>query len=57
MLKDIPKAKIIAEVQRVANLVNMEEHLATKCKHYSGGMKQRIFSSSSLIRKPATAFI
>ena len=52
LLKDISKAKITAEVQRVANLVNMEEHLTTKCKHYSGGMKQRILVAQALLGKP-----
>lgn len=52
MLKDIPKAKITAEIQRVANLVNMEEHLTTKCKHYSGGMKQRILVAQALLGNP-----
>lgn len=52
LLKDIPKSKIATEVQRVAKLVNMEEHLTTKCKHYSGGMKQRILVAQAMLGNP-----
>lgn len=52
MLKDIPKSSIKQEVSRVAKLVNMEEHLSTKCKHYSGGMKQRILVAQALLGSP-----
>ena len=52
LLKDIPKTKITLEVQRVARLVNMEKHLMTKCKHYSGGMKQRILVAQALLGNP-----
>ena len=52
LLKDIPKAKIATEVQRVAKLVNMEEQLMTKCNHYSGGMKQRILVAQALLGSP-----
>ena len=52
LLKDIPKALIDEEVMRVANCVNMAEHLHKKCKTYSGGMKQRILVANALLGNP-----
>lgn len=52
LLKDIPKTKIRMEVSRVAQCVNMEDHLHQKCKTYSGGMKQRILVANALLGNP-----
>lgn len=52
LLKDIPKKEIKEEVQRVAELVNMQSYLMRKCKTYSGGMKQRILVAQALIGHP-----
>lgn len=52
LLKDIPKKDIDDEVQRVAKLVNMQEHLTKKCRAYSGGMKQRLLVAQALLGNP-----
>lgn len=52
ILKNIPKKEISKEVDRVAQLVNMQEHLYKKCRSYSGGMKQRILVAQALLGKP-----
>lgn len=52
LLKDIPKQKIQTEVERVAQCVNMQEHLHQKCKTYSGGMKQRMLVANALLGNP-----
>lgn len=52
LLKDIPKVEIPKEVERVAKMVNMEKSLKIKCKHYSGGMKQRILVAQALLGNP-----
>lgn len=56
ILKNIDKKKIAEEVQRVAQLVNMQAHLQKKCKAYSGGMKQRILVAQALLGKPKLLF-
>lgn len=53
LLKDLPKADIPNEVQRVAKLVNMQDQLSKKCKAYSGGMKQRMLVAQALLGKPS----
>lgn len=52
LLKNIPKKEISKEVDRVAELVNMQSHLLKKCHSYSGGMKQRILVAQALLGKP-----
>lgn len=52
ILKNIKKSKIKEEVDRVAHMVNMQEHLKKKCKTYSGGMKQRILVAQALLGNP-----
>ncbi|MFR1598783.1 MAG: ATP-binding cassette domain-containing protein, partial [Coprobacillus cateniformis] len=52
LLKDIPKKEIQQEVQRVAQLVNMQDHLTKKCRAYSGGMKQRLLVAQALLGNP-----
>ena len=52
LLKKIPKKEVAKEVERVAYLVNMQDHLFKKCKEYSGGMKQRILVAQALLGKP-----
>lgn len=51
LLKKIPKKEVAKEVERVAYLVNMQDHLFKKCKEYSGGMKQRILVAQALLGK------
>lgn len=52
LLKGIPKKEIPKEVERVSDLVNMNEQLSKKCKAYSGGMKQRILVAQALLGNP-----
>lgn len=52
ILKNIPKKDICIEVQRVAQLVNMQDHLQKKCRSYSGGMKQRLLVAQALLGEP-----
>ena len=53
LLKGIEKKKLKSEVNRVAQLVNMEKFLKQKCKTYSGGMKQRILVAQALFNNPS----
>lgn len=52
ILKNIDKKRMVEEVERVAKIVNMQEHLSKKCKTYSGGMKQRILVAQALLGCP-----
>lgn len=52
LLKNINRKDIPKEVQRVAEMVNMQEELSKKCKAYSGGMKQRILVAQALLAHP-----
>lgn len=52
LLKDIEKTQIDTEVQRVAKLVNMQDHLLQRCITYSGGMRQRMLVASALLGSP-----
>ncbi|MDR2533052.1 MAG: ATP-binding cassette domain-containing protein [Oscillospiraceae bacterium] len=51
-LKDIPKKRIRAEVERVASLVNLTDRLRDRLSGYSGGMKQRVLIASAIIGDP-----
>ena len=53
LLKGIEKKKLKNEVNRVAQLVNMDKFLKQKCKTYSGGMKQRILVAQALFNNPS----
>ncbi len=53
LLKGIEKKKLKNEVNRVAQLVNMDKFLKQKCKTYSGGMKQRILVAQALLNNPS----
>lgn len=52
LLKNIKRKDIPEEVQRVAEMVNMQQELSKKCKAYSGGMKQRILVAQALLGHP-----
>lgn len=52
LLKNISKPQIQKEVARVAQLVNMQQHLKQRCGAYSGGMKQRILVAQALLGNP-----
>ncbi len=51
-LKDIPKADIPGEIQRVAAGVNLTDKLDEKIVGYSGGMKQRLLLASAVMGAP-----
>ncbi len=51
-LKEIPKAKVKAEVKRVSSAVNLTGELGKKIKAYSGGMKQRLLAAAAFIGEP-----
>ena len=51
-LKNIDRKQIRKEVLRVAELVNMQQHLKQRCGAYSGGMKQRILVAQALLGSP-----
>lgn len=52
LLKNIDRKQIRKEVLRVAELVNMQQHLKQRCGAYSGGMKQRILVAQALLGSP-----
>ena len=52
VLKAVPRKKLKDEVERAAELVNMEDRLREKIGGYSGGMKQRILLASAIIGNP-----
>jgi len=51
-LKEIPKAKLLTEIERVATSVNLMNELDKKLGAYSGGMKQRILIAQALLGTP-----
>lgn len=51
-LKQIPRAKAAAEVQRTAALVHLTSELDKRLTAYSGGMKQRLLAAASLLGNP-----
>lgn len=51
-LKEIPRAEIFAEIERVATLVNLSDQLHKRLGQYSGGMRQRILAAAAIIGKP-----
>lgn len=52
VLKDVPKDKILTEIERVASIVNLKQQLDKKIGTYSGGMKQRLLIASAIIGNP-----
>ena len=52
LLKNIDRKQIRKEVLRVAELVNMQQHLKQRCGAYSGGMKQRVVIAMALACNP-----
>lgn len=53
VLKGVPHKKLKEEIERVASLTNMTEHLQKRTSCYSGGMKQRLLLSSAVIGNPS----
>lgn len=51
-LKEIPKARIAEETNRVSSDVNLQDELDKKLSAYSGGMKQRILIAQALLGAP-----
>lgn len=52
VLKGITRKETKAEIERVAKLTNMTEHLKKRVSGYSGGMKQRILLASAVMGSP-----
>ena len=51
-LKGMRKKQAAAEIERVAAMVNMTEHLDKRLGTYSGGMKQRILIAQAVLGSP-----
>ena len=51
-LKELPRAGVPAEVQRVAGAVHLQAELEKKLAAYSGGMKQRLLAAAALLGSP-----
>lgn len=51
-LKEIPKKQAAAEMERVADLVNLTGELNKRFSAYSGGMKQRLLAAAALLGTP-----
>lgn len=51
-LKEIPRADVAAQVDRVAAAVNLSDELDKRLSAYSGGMKQRLLLASALLGDP-----
>lgn len=51
-LKEVSRAQIPAEAERVAALVNLSDELDKRLSAYSGGMKQRLLAAQALIGDP-----
>ena len=51
-LKGMSKAEAAEEIERVAAMVNMTEHLDKRLGTYSGGMKQRILIAQAVLGSP-----
>ena len=51
-LKEIPAKETAAQVERVAEWVNLSEELDKRLAAYSGGMKQRLLLASALLGEP-----
>jgi multiple sugar transport system ATP-binding protein len=52
-IRRVPKAKIRAEVARVAESLGLSDHLERKPRHLSGGQRQRVALARAIIRHPA----
>ena len=51
-LKEIPSKDVPAQVERVAEWVNLSDELDKRLAAYSGGMKQRLLLASALLGDP-----
>ena len=51
-LKEIPKARAVHEIERVADMVHLLPELGKRLENYSGGMKQRILLATALLGDP-----
>ena len=51
-LKEIPPKETAAQVERVAEWVNLSNELNKRLAAYSGGMKQRLLLASALLGEP-----
>ena len=51
-LKGMSKAEAAEEIERVAAMVNMTEHLDKQLGTYSGGMKQRLLIAQAVLGSP-----
>ena len=51
-LKEIPAKETAAQVERVAEWVNLSNELDKRLAAYSGGMKQRLLLASALLGEP-----
>ncbi len=52
VLKNIPKEKIVSEVEKCLALVNLSERAQSKMGSLSGGMKQRVLIAQALLGSP-----
>lgn len=51
-LKKLPRAEHEEEIQRVIQLVNLEEYEKTKCAKLSGGMIRRVGIAQAMLGRP-----
>ncbi|OLT03172.1 ABC transporter ATP-binding protein [Pseudonocardia sp. CNS-004] len=51
-LRKMPRAHVEREVNRVADLLELGEHLRRKPRHLSGGQRQRVAMGRAIVRKP-----
>lgn len=51
-LKNIPKPKLVSEIERAASAVNLTDELDKRLGAYSGGMKQRILIAQAILGEP-----
>lgn len=51
-LKQIPKKRVPAEIDRVAALVHLTDELDKRLSAYSGGMKQRVLIAQAVLGDP-----
>ncbi len=51
-IRKLPKAHIKAEVERVAETLDLQDYLDRKPRHLSGGQRQRVALARAIIRQP-----